>query len=102
MTPSDILLELQIIFDSITKEIRHWYGADAEQTRMSDIAVTTDDLIPIVAYIIAKTHPNHAISDLVYAETFCPPQLSTSQLGYANMSNVCHDQVQPHYVSCWY
>jgi hypothetical protein len=50
----------------------------------SDVSVTTDDVIPFLAYIVILCQPKHLKTNLFYMEHLTAVNLSTNQIGYAN------------------
>lgn len=54
-----------------------------QSTLVKEVApITTDDLIPILSYILIQAKPKHLHSNLLYMENFSFTNISKTSLGY--------------------
>lgn len=78
-TPMEKLLLLQDIIENIQRTIELSFSANAG---MSDNMLASDDLIPIMVFVLLQAKPQHLNSTLFYAQNFTRYNLKTSQLGF--------------------
>jgi len=79
ITPLEKLLCIQHVNDFITKAVeRNLSSADSSK----DLAITTDDLIPLMLYVIIRAAPQYLHSNLAYMHYFTYSNISTTSLGF--------------------
>lgn len=77
-TPLQMLFVLKDCIAAITDAVQLYFKLNP-----GDALVTTDDFIPIIAYIITRSAFQYYESTLLYIELFIFEDISNSELGYA-------------------
>lgn len=78
ITPFEKLHCLQRVNDNITNSISQQLQ---KQNNNIEIAITTDDLIPLIVYVIIQTKCEKLHSNLYYIENFIFSNINTTSLG---------------------
>lgn len=77
ITPLEKLACMQDVSNAITKKVSSLSAAKGK-----DLVVTTDNLIPLLVYVIIQAKPLHFHSNIYYTEQFSFSNLSTSSYGF--------------------
>lgn len=78
-TPMEKLYLMQDIIENIQNTIELSLSSGG---RLSDNVLASDDLIPIVVFVLLQAKPQNLVSTLYYAKHFTRLNLTTSQLGF--------------------
>ena len=80
-SPMEKLLLLQEIIENIQKTIEMSFSRSTGG-RIADNVLASDDLIPIIVFVLLQAKPQHLNSTLYYVKHFTRFNLTTSQLGF--------------------
>ena len=77
--PVEKLYLMQDIIENIQRTIELSFSTGG---RLSDNVLSSDDLIPIIVFVLLQAKPQHLNSTLYYVKHFTRTNLTTSQLGF--------------------
>lgn len=78
-SPVEKLFLLQDIIENIQRTIELSFSNGG---KLSDNVLSSDDLIPIVVFVLVQSKPQHLNSTLYYVKHFTRTNVKTSQLGF--------------------
>jgi len=81
ITPLEKIISLQEVSSKVTSAVASKLPIQSENSKGAS-AITTDDLIPLIAYVIIRAKLQCLITNLYYMENFSFSKISTSSLGF--------------------
>jgi len=79
-TPMEMMHCIQSVNDSIIAAVEA--NLTDKNISLKNVAITTDELIPLIAYIITRVDLKYLESNMYYMENFIFTNISTTQFGF--------------------